>query len=91
MKCAQSLTNPNIHPLDAQGWLDRCRPSPCRREGRRFFLYGFEKNERANVSKDELKALQEVAKEFLGFDERQLAATLAAGELAKVEDDDKQS
>jgi hypothetical protein len=33
-----------------------------------FFLYGFGKNERANIDKDELKVLQEVAKELLGFD-----------------------
>lgn len=49
-----------------------------------FFLYGFGKNERANIDKDELKMLQEVAKEFLGFDDRQLAAALAAGEIVEV-------
>lgn len=49
-----------------------------------FFLYGFGKNERANIDKDELKMLQEVAKEFLGFDDRQLTAALAAGEIVEV-------
>lgn len=45
-----------------------------------FFLYGFSKNERSNIDKDELRVLQEVARELLGFDDRQLAIALAAGE-----------
>ena len=57
-----------------------------RRAGRWFFLYGFEKNERANVDRDELKVLQEVATELLEFDDRELAAALAAGELLEVSD-----
>lgn len=36
-----------------------------------FFLYGFSKNERSNIVKDELRALQEVAKDLLGFAEDQ--------------------
>lgn len=49
-----------------------------------FFLYGFGKNERANIDKDELKVLQEVAKDLLGFDDRQLATALVAGEIVEV-------
>lgn len=49
-----------------------------------FFLYGFGKNERANIDKDELKVFQEVAKELLGFDDRQLAPALSAGEIVEV-------
>src|SRR5690554_5415816 len=41
--------------------------------GRWFFLYGFSKSERSNIDKDELRVLQEVAKELLGFNDRQLA------------------
>lgn len=52
--------------------------------GRWFFLYGFHKNERANVTAEELKMLQEIAKEFLEFDEHQLAVALAAGEIVEV-------
>lgn len=55
--------------------------------GRWFFLYGFKKKERSSIDKDELKALQEVAKELLGFDNRQLAIALAAGEIVEVCDD----
>lgn len=49
-----------------------------------FFMYGFEKNERANIDKNELKFFQEVAKELLGFSEHQLATALAAGEITEV-------
>ncbi|MCX7692109.1 type II toxin-antitoxin system RelE/ParE family toxin [Tepidimonas taiwanensis] len=49
-----------------------------------FFLYGFGKNERTNIDLDELRVLQEVAKEFLAFDEHQLGTALAAGEIVEV-------
>jgi hypothetical protein len=54
--------------------------------GRWFFLYGFNKNERSNIDKDELKVLQEVAKELLGFDDQQLSIALVAGEIVEVTD-----
>lgn len=59
--------------------------------GRWFFLYGFGKNERANIDKDELKMLQEVAKELLEFDDRQLATALAAGEIVEVCNDNDET
>lgn len=49
-----------------------------------FFLYGFGKNERANIDRDELKFFQEVAKELLGFDDRLIAKALSAGEIVEV-------
>lgn len=49
-----------------------------------FFLYGFGKNERANIDRDELKFFQEVAKDLLGFDEGQIAKALSAGEIVEV-------
>lgn len=49
-----------------------------------FFLFGFGKSERANIGRDELKALQEMAKELLALDNRQLATALAAGEIVEV-------
>lgn len=58
--------------------------------GRWFFLYGFSKNQRSNIDKDELRVLQEVARELLGFDDRQLAIALATGEMVEIYDvDDK--
>lgn len=49
-----------------------------------FFLYGFGKNERANIKPDELKALQEVAKEWLAFADYQLVTALLAGEIEEI-------
>lgn len=60
------------------------------RGDRWFFLYGFEKNERANIDKNELKFFQEVTKDLLGMGESQLAGALAAGEIMEACDaDDK--
>jgi hypothetical protein len=49
-----------------------------------IFLYGFRKNERSNLRRDELRALQEVASELLGLNDRQLEVALQAGELEEV-------
>jgi len=49
-----------------------------------FFLYGFGKNERANIDQDELKVFREMAKELLDLDDRQLATALMAGEIVEV-------
>jgi len=59
--------------------------------GRWFFLYGFGKSERANIGKDELKVFQEMAKELLAFDDRQLATALAAGELVEMRNGNDQT
>jgi len=56
-----------------------------------FFIYGFRKNERANIDKDELRALQEVAKDLLGLDDRQLDIALQAGEIVEVRDGDEKA
>jgi hypothetical protein len=56
-----------------------------------FFIYGFRKSERANIDKDELRALQEVAKELLGLDDRQLDIALQAGEIVEVRDGDEEA
>ena len=49
-----------------------------------FFLYGFSKNEQANVSIDELKALRELASDLLGLSDRMLERTLVGGEIVEV-------
>lgn len=51
----------------------------------------FGKNERANIDKDQLKMLQEVAKDLLGFDDRQLATALTMGEIVEVCNGDDQT
>src|SRR5579872_5273664 len=52
-----------------------------------FFAYGFAKNDKANISAKELKALKRLADVLLGFSEEQIGVAQAAGELTKVESD----
>lgn len=49
-----------------------------------FFLYGFEKSDRANIDANELKLFREVAKHLLGFDDQQIVGALSAGEIVEV-------
>jgi hypothetical protein len=55
---------------------------------RAFYLYGFAKNRRANVSEMELKALKLLAAEMLGYQEKDLQLTLNAAELIEIEVND---
>lgn len=52
-----------------------------------FFVLGFAKNERANIDAAELKALQELAKHYLGFDDRQIKQAIDSGVLTEVRHD----
>jgi hypothetical protein len=54
--------------------------------GHSFFVFGFAKNEKANVTPKELSALKTLARSLLGLDAKTLAATSAAGELVEIED-----
>lgn len=58
-----------------------------RREDKVFFIYGFAKNERANISVKELTALKLLASELLGYTGAILARAVAAGELIEVRSD----
>lgn len=58
-----------------------------RRGGSAFFVYGYPKNERANISERELDALRLLAKELLGYSAEQLVTAVEVGELFKVADD----
>ena len=53
-----------------------------------FFTYGFAKNERANVSDKELRALKMLAKELLNYAAPVLAKAMKAGELIEIEVND---
>jgi len=44
------------------------------KDNRWFFVFGFEKNERANISKKELEALQNIATDLLKLNSNQLDA-----------------
>lgn len=58
-----------------------------RRGSAAFFIYGYPKNERANISERELEALRLLAKELLSYSESQLTTAVEAGELFEVNDD----
>ena len=50
-----------------------------------FFVYGFAKNARANISAGELKALKHLAKELLGYSDKALTEAIKYGALIEVE------
>ena len=58
-----------------------------RQEDKAFFVYGFAKNERANVTAKELRALKMLAKELLSYSKASLAKATKAGELVEIEVD----
>jgi hypothetical protein len=49
-----------------------------------FFIYGFAKSERSNVSDKELQALKLLAKELLNYPAPALADAIRAGELIEI-------
>lgn len=50
-----------------------------------FFVYGFAKNARANISADELKALRHLARELLEYSDKALTEAIKYGALIEVE------
>ncbi|MCB1690946.1 MAG: type II toxin-antitoxin system RelE/ParE family toxin [Halioglobus sp.] len=52
-----------------------------------FFVYGFAKSARGNISADELRALKYLAKELLGYSDKVLKQAIEYGELIEVEND----
>lgn len=51
---------------------------------RAFFVYGFAKNEKENISLKEVDELKAYAKLLFSFDERQVAYAILKGELVEV-------
>ena len=49
-----------------------------------FFVFGFEKNDRANISTKELEALQLLANDLLGLKEEQIRLAITDGTLLEV-------
>jgi hypothetical protein len=49
-----------------------------------FFVFGFEKNEKTNISDDELEALQDIAAVLLVRTSRQLDEAIAEGALQEI-------
>lgn len=57
--------------------------------GHSFFVHGFAKNEKANVSPRELKALKTLAVTLLSLDAQALGKASAGGEIAEVKNDEE--
>lgn len=55
-----------------------------RKASRWFFVFGFEKNEKANVSATELEALQMVASDLLALTAHQLESAVRDGALQEI-------
>ncbi len=55
-----------------------------RMQDRWFFVFGFNKNERDNISGDELKYLQQLARDLLSLNDQQLEIAVNTGELLEV-------
>lgn len=54
-----------------------------------YFVFGFDKNQRANISKSELRFLQELAKDLLGLDDAGITAALAHRQIVEICHDHK--
>ena len=54
-----------------------------------FFVYGFAKSARANISDVELKSLRRLADELLSYGDKQIDKALGAKELIEVVTDDE--
>lgn len=56
------------------------------RPDRAVFLFGFAKNERANIGADELTTLREIVSVWFAADHAAIGRALATGELIEVQD-----
>jgi len=55
-----------------------------RSSDRSFFVFGFTKSERANVSAEEVIALKDLAKDLLGYSNTKISQLLRAGDLEEI-------
>jgi hypothetical protein len=101
--CAHGdLQDPMIRRLGAERRLGRAQPVCCRaRDGGRpvrrrqrrtrgnrwVVVYGFAKNERANIDKDETEALKTLATQLLSLTAQAVTQATETGELIEVECD----
>lgn len=72
-------------PLPGKGKRGSARTIVATRlAGTWIFLVGFNKNERASISPDELQALQQIATVYLSLDSEQLQTLIDTDELSEV-------
>ena len=55
-----------------------------RQADKAFFVYGFAKNERANIRQDELNAFRKLADQMLGYDDTALTVARRNGTITEV-------
>lgn len=55
-----------------------------RKGDRSFFVYGFPKNERGNVDKDELAAFKKAAEQYLALNDDQITELLDTNALTEI-------
>ena len=60
-----------------------------RKGHRAFFVYGFAKSDRDNISKDEEDQFKKMSKHILGLSEVQLKILIANGQIEEVESNDE--
>lgn len=71
--------------LPGRGKSGSARTLVATNKGNRwFFVFGFEKNERANVTAKELEALRTIAADLLGPAAKELDALLQSGALLEI-------
>jgi len=49
-----------------------------------FFIYGFSKNEKDNITEKEKESLKALAKQYFSYNEKQIHQAVKNGELVKV-------
>jgi hypothetical protein len=59
-----------------------------KREDKAFFIYGFAKNQKANVKENELKALKLLATQLLGYTDAALTIAVNENELIEIPNDE---
>lgn len=71
--------------LPGRGKSGSARTLVATKKGTRwFFVYGFEKNERANISAKELEALQNIAEDLLQLSNKELDSQVSNGALEEI-------
>jgi hypothetical protein len=75
--------------LPGRGKRGSTRTLVAFRQGNKaFFIYGFAKNERADISDKELRSLKMLAKELMSYTAAALTKAMKAGELIRIEVND---
>lgn len=71
--------------LSGRGKRGGARTLVATNKGNRwFFIYGFEKNDRANITDDELEALKDIAEQLLARTGKQLDEAVQDGSLQEI-------